>query len=175
MYKLLIPSPVGMLEIAGTEKGVVSVNFARKDAPAKMPAKKGVSGKGAPVKSAAKSAQSASVPAPLRDCARQLEEYFAGHRKSFDCSLDLQGTDFQKKVWRALMKVPYGKTASYGKIARAVGRPGAARAVGGANHNNPVAVIVPCHRIIGADGSLTGYGAGIERKAWLLEHEKKSA
>ena len=158
MHKLLIPSPVGMLEIAGTEKGVVSVNFARTGAPAKIPVKK-----------------RDPVPAPLRDCARQLEEYFAGRRKSFDCSLDLQGTDFQKKVWRALMKVPYGKTASYGKIARAVGRPGAARAVGGANHNNPVAVIVPCHRIIGADGSLTGYGAGIERKAWLLEHEKKSA
>lgn len=156
MHTLLVPSPVGPLEIAGTEKGVVSVSFARKGVLPKKPAKK-----------------SDPVPAPLRDCARQLEEYFAGRRKSFDCRLDLQGTDFQKKVWRALLKVPFGKTASYGKIARAVGRPGAARAVGGANHANPVAVIVPCHRIIGADGSLTGYGAGIERKAWLLEHERR--
>ncbi|MDW7761988.1 MAG: methylated-DNA--[protein]-cysteine S-methyltransferase [Acidobacteriota bacterium] len=173
MHKLLVPSPVGMLEIAGTEKGVVSVNFAKKGAPAKMSAMKMASGKAAAM--SAQAASRASVPAPLRDCARQLEEYFAGRRKSFDCRLDLQGTDFQKKVWRALMKVPFGKTASYGKIARAVGRPGAARAVGGANHANPVAVIVPCHRIIGADGSLTGYGAGIERKAWLLEHEQRGA
>jgi len=173
MHTLLVPSPVGPLEIAGTEKGVVSVSFARKGVLAKKPAKKSASGKAAPAKSSAKAAQVTSVPAPLRDCARQLEEYFAGRRKSFDCRLDLQGTDFQKKVWRALLKVPFGKTASYGKIARAVGRPGAARAVGGANHANPVAVIVPCHRIIGADGSLTGYGAGIERKAWLLEHERR--
>lgn len=170
MHKLLVPSPVGMLEIAGTEKGVVSVSFSNKRSFGKAAAAK------TPAKPAAKSApaaSSSSVPAPLRDCARQLEEYFAGRRKSFDCRLDLQGTDFQKKVWRALMKVPFGKTASYGKIARAVGHPGAARAVGGANHANPVAVIVPCHRIIGADGSLTGYGAGIERKAWLLEHERR--
>jgi methylated-DNA-[protein]-cysteine S-methyltransferase len=102
---------------------------------------------------------------------RQLGEYFAGERRAFDVPLDLRGSDFQRAVWAALLEIPYGETASYGDIARRVGRPGKARAVGRANGSNPVAVIVPCHRVIGADGTLTGYGGGLERKRLLLDLE----
>ena len=98
-------------------------------------------------------------------------EYFAGGRTDFDVPLELAGTDFQRRVWSALRDIPYGETISYGELARRVGNPGAVRAVGLANGRNPVAIIVPCHRVIGADGSLTGYGGGLDRKAWLLDHE----
>lgn len=101
----------------------------------------------------------------------QLEEYFAGRRKKFDLPLDLQGTDFEKRCWQALLTIPYGETRSYADIARAVGSPKAFRAVGMANHNNPVAIVVPCHRVIGANGDLTGYGGGLEVKRKLLELE----
>lgn len=103
--------------------------------------------------------------------AAQLEEYFAGARTSFDVPLELTGTEFQRRVWSALRDIPYGETISYGELARRVGNPAAVRAVGLANGRNPIAIIVPCHRVIGADGSLTGYGGGLERKAWLLDHE----
>ncbi len=102
---------------------------------------------------------------------RQLEDYFAGGLTRFDVPLELIGTDFQRRVWSALQEIPYGETISYGELARWVGNPAAVRAVGLANGRNPIAIIVPCHRVIGADGSLTGYGGGLERKAWLLEHE----
>jgi O-6-methylguanine DNA methyltransferase len=108
----------------------------------------------------------------LPEAAAQLEEYFAGTRKEFDVRLELIGTPFQVAVWTALCDVPYGATASYGDIARAIGRPDSVRAVGAANGRNPISIIVPCHRVIGADGSLTGYGWGVERKSWLLEHER---
>jgi methylated-DNA-[protein]-cysteine S-methyltransferase len=101
----------------------------------------------------------------------QLDAYFAGRLTSFDLSLQLDGTDFQREVWSALREIPYGTTISYGELARRVGRPGASRAVGLANGRNPIAVVVPCHRVIGADGSLTGYGGGLDRKVWLLDHE----
>jgi len=103
---------------------------------------------------------------------RQLEEYFAGKRTTFDVSLAPEGAPFEREVWRALEEIPYGETVSYGEIARRVGQPTAARAVGTANGHNPIAVIVPCHRVIGADGSLTGYGGGLERKRLLLELER---
>jgi len=103
--------------------------------------------------------------------ALQLAEYFAGQRREFDLPLDLRGTDFQKSCWRELLKVPYGETRSYADIARAMGRPAAVRAVGLANGQNPIAIIVPCHRVIGSDGSLTGYGGGLETKRKLLELE----
>ena len=116
------------------------------------------------------------------DCARddaafaevrqQLEEYFAGERTTFDVKLDLTGTPFQVEVWNALLTVPYGETASYGDIARRIGRPQAVRAVGLANGRNPVSIIVPCHRVIGSNGSLTGYGWGVERKQVLLDLER---
>lgn len=109
----------------------------------------------------------------LRKTEQELEEYFEGKRKEFDLPLHLHGTEFQKKVWEALRKIPYGETCSYLDIARMVGNPKACRAVGGANHRNPVMILVPCHRVIGADGSLTGYGGGLGVKQYLLELEKK--
>jgi methylated-DNA-[protein]-cysteine S-methyltransferase len=109
----------------------------------------------------------------LNVCAAQLDEYFKGDRTSFDVPVDLKGTPFQMSVWRALMLIPCGSTWSYGRLAAQIGRPKASRAVGGANHNNPVSIIVPCHRVIGSDGSLTGYGGGLWRKEWLLDHESK--
>lgn len=107
----------------------------------------------------------------LRECIAQLGEYFDGERTDFDVPLDLVGTPFRLSVWQELLRIPFGRTLSYGQLACRIGNPRASRAVGGANHHNPVAIIVPCHRVIGADGSLVGYGGGLDRKAWLLEHE----
>lgn len=102
---------------------------------------------------------------------RQIEEYFAGQRRDFDLEVDGEGTDFQRLVWHELTKIPYGATCSYGDIAQAIGRPAAVRAVGAANGRNPIPIVVPCHRVIGADGSLTGFGGGLEAKRRLLELE----
>jgi methylated-DNA-[protein]-cysteine S-methyltransferase len=104
--------------------------------------------------------------------AAQLADYFAGRRLAFDLPLAPVGTPFQLKVWSALREIPYGRTTTYGEIATGLGQPTASRAVGLANGRNPIAVIVPCHRVIGADGSLTGFGGGLPRKRWLLEHER---
>jgi methylated-DNA-[protein]-cysteine S-methyltransferase len=104
----------------------------------------------------------------------QLQAYFDGKLKDFDLSLAPQGTQFQQRVWRALRDIPYGETISYGELARRIGQPNASRAVGLANGRNPISIVVPCHRVIGADGTLTGYGGGLERKRWLLAHERKS-
>ena len=112
------------------------------------------------------------LTALLERASRQLEEYFAGKRKQFDLPLSLRGTEFQRQVWAALRDIPYGETRSYGQIAQAVGRPKAVRAVGMANHRNPISIIVPCHRVVGADGSLTGYGGGLENKKFLLALER---
>jgi len=106
------------------------------------------------------------------DAVAQLEAYFAGERTDFELSLDLVGSEFQQRVWAALLTIPYGETRSYGEIARQIGSPGAFRAVGLANGHNPIGIIVPCHRVIGSNGSLTGYGGGLERKRALLEMEK---
>jgi methylated-DNA-[protein]-cysteine S-methyltransferase len=108
----------------------------------------------------------------LRAAATQLSEYFAGERREFDLPLDLEGTDFQKEAWLALAGVPYGETTSYGEQARAIGRPGAFRAVGAANGKNPLPIVLPCHRIVGADGSLTGFAGGLDIKQQLLVHEQ---
>ena len=108
---------------------------------------------------------------PFAEAREQLEQYFDGTRREFDVELDLIGNQFELRVWNALLEIPYGETASYGQIATALGEPAAARAVGLANARNPVALIVPCHRVIGADGSLTGYGGGLERKQFLLDLE----
>jgi methylated-DNA-[protein]-cysteine S-methyltransferase len=102
----------------------------------------------------------------------QLDAYFAGDLTEFDVPLRLEGTDFQRRVWARLREIPYGTTMSYGELARRAGRPGASRAVGLANGRNPIAIVVPCHRVIGADGQLTGYGGGIDRKIWLLDLER---
>ena len=107
-----------------------------------------------------------------RKAAQELLEYAAGKRKEFTVPLDVDGTAFQKKVWQALRAIPYGETRSYGEIARQVGNPKAARAVGMANHENPVAIVVPCHRVIASDGSLGGYAGGLQKKSRMLQLEK---
>ena len=116
--------------------------------------------------------QDEALLAPAR---HQLAEYFAGERTSFDAPLSMDGTPFQRRVWEALASIPFGQTITYGELARRVGLPSGARAVGGANARNPVSIIVPCHRVIGIDGSLTGYAGGEERKRWLLAFERRVA
>jgi methylated-DNA-[protein]-cysteine S-methyltransferase len=113
--------------------------------------------------------------AAFEDVRVQLAEYFAGTRTEFDLPLHASGTPFQQKVWAALMDIPYGETASYGATAAAIGSPTASRAVGLANGQNPIPIIVPCHRVVGANGSLTGYGGGLDTKRWLLSHEAAHA
>jgi methylated-DNA-[protein]-cysteine S-methyltransferase len=108
------------------------------------------------------------------DARRQLDQYFSGKRRQFDLPLAFEGTPFQLRVWNTLLRIGFGETWSYGKLAREIGQPNASRAVGTANGRNPLSIIVPCHRVIGADGSLTGYGGGEQRKRWLLEHESPS-
>jgi methylated-DNA-[protein]-cysteine S-methyltransferase len=108
---------------------------------------------------------------PFSSAARQLKEYFAGFRREFNLPLRMQGTEFQQRVWRELTKIPFGETRSYGQLAKRLNNPNGSRAVGLANGRNPIAIIIPCHRVIGADGSLTGFGGGIDRKEWLLTHE----
>ena len=144
----IVSSPVGALELTADDRALVSLRFAR----------------------GAKRAS--DEPHPILDCAeRELDEYFRGARRRFSVPLAPEGTPFQKQVWKALLAIPCGETKSYGDIARAIGRPQASRAVGAANGQNPLAVIVPCHRVIGADKTLTGYGGGLARKRWLLDHE----
>lgn len=118
-------------------------------------------------------ASSPAGPAASRAAAveTQLGEYFAGKRQTFDLDLNLRGTEFQLAVWNELLRIPYGDTITYAELARRIGRPSAIRAVGAANGANPIPVIVPCHRVIGSNGTLTGYGGGIERKQWLLALE----
>lgn len=139
--------PVGNMEIGYTDSAICSVSFT----------KKAVGGR----------------RSELSDRAdKQLGEYFLGKRKCFELPLDLQGTTFRMKVWEALLEIPYGETRSYRDIAVRTGNPKAVRAIGGANHNNPIAIIVPCHRVIGADGNLVGYGGGLNNKILLLELER---
>lgn len=149
-----VSTPIGVVTVAATETAVVSVEFeGRGDTPPGNDTPTGV----------------------LADAVRQLEEYFAGLRTEFDLPIEVDGTDFQRAAWSALKQVPHGETISYGEQARRMGRPTAVRAVGAANGRNPVPVIVPCHRVIGANGSLTGFAGGIEIKTWLLGHEKRVA
>ena len=149
-YKTYYDSPIGILEIIGTENRIIAVHFVEK-----------------------KTGPDPSIPLPLKDCVRELYQYFVGDRKEFSLKLELEGTDFQKKVWSQLMKIPYGKTASYKDIAVAIRNERAVRAVGGANGRNNIAIIIPCHRVIAHDGTLGGYGGGLWKKEWLLKHEKK--
>jgi methylated-DNA-[protein]-cysteine S-methyltransferase len=114
-------------------------------------------------------------PTPFTEVIRQLAEYFAGGRTRFDLPLALAGTEFQRTVWAALREIPYGETVSYGELADRLGRPTASRAVGLANGKNPVGIIVPCHRVVGANGDLTGYGGGLDRKRFLLDFERGAA
>jgi len=111
----------------------------------------------------------------FRAAREQLKAYFAGRLQKFELSLRGEGSDFQQRVWEALRKIPFGATESYGSLARRIGNANASRAVGLANGKNPIGIIVPCHRVVGANGSLTGYGGGLERKLWLLQHERRYA
>jgi len=155
LYYARFNSPLGPLVIAVSDRGLVSLEFEHEQ----------LTRKRRPRFSWEESEEK------TRPYAQQLDEYFAGRRRKFDFPLDLRGTEFQKRCWRELLKIAYGKTASYAEIARAVGSPRAFRAVGMANHSNPIAIVVPCHRVIGADGSLTGYGGGLDVKRKLLELE----
>lgn len=146
-------SPIGTIEIKAGDRGITSLAFV--DEPT--------------------GGTSADGNDFLKTCVDQLDEYFKGTLTSFDVALDLRGTPFQLSAWRTLLLIPYGDTWSYGRVAEQIGRPKATRAVGGANHNNPVSIIVPCHRVIGGNGKLTGYGGGLWRKEWLLDHESRSA
>lgn len=114
---------------------------------------------------------SAEIPAELQSAAQQIHEYFQGQRSSFDLKLNPQGTSFQKQVWTQLGEIPFGKTATYMDMAKRLGDPKSIRAAASANGKNPIMIIIPCHRVIGSDGSLTGYAGGLWRKKWLLEHE----
>ena len=143
-------SPLGRLEIAGRDTGIRAINFL--DEPPLAPA-------------------TPDLPAPVVSCVQQLAEYFQGLRRSFEVPLDLRGTEFQRRVWELLLYIPFGETRTYLDIALALGDPKAVRAVGAANGQNPVPIIVPCHRVIGGDGALIGYGGGLWRKEWLLAHE----
>jgi O-6-methylguanine DNA methyltransferase len=148
-------SPVGHLDLAMSERGLAVVAFhGRWSAP-----------------HGTKDVRWIEEPLRFRDVTRQLDEYFAGARRSFDLPLDLRGPAFHQLCWQALLRIPYGQTLSYAQLAAAVGSPSASRAVGQANHHNPVAIIVPCHRVIASNGSLAGFGGGLAAKEFLLNLE----
>lgn len=148
MEKLVINSPLGYVSLEGDENGISKISVTSEAL-----------------------VLSEDIPCVFTEAVSQLNDYFDGKRKDFNFKMNPQGTDFQKKVWNELLKVPYGKTASYQEITNCLGDPKAIRAVANANGKNPLWIVVPCHRIIGSDGSLTGYAGGLWRKKWLLEHE----
>jgi len=154
-----IPSPVGDLTLVASDAGLAAVLW-ENDSPRRVPL--------------AITGEDPKHPV-LREAERQLKDYFAGKRTSFDLPLDFHGTEFQKRVWKALLKIPFGETRSYGQIARALGKPTAMRAVGAANGKNPISIIAPCHRVIGKDGQLTGFAGGLKAKAHLLALEQHAA
>ncbi|WP_367756298.1 methylated-DNA--[protein]-cysteine S-methyltransferase [Flavobacterium sp. WC2430] len=151
MEKAYIKTPLGIATIIGDENGVSVISVADEGEVLK------------------------EIPAVLQEAVSQLNAYFYGERTSFDFKLNPKGTDFQKKVWNALLEIPYGKTKTYLEQSKLLGDVKAIRAVASANGKNPLWVVVPCHRVIGSDGSLTGYAGGLWRKKWLLEHENPSA
>lgn len=142
-------SPLGMLRLCADDRALLALDFVKQGG-------------------------SASGPSPLLDEAcRQLEGYFAGQRREFNLPLAPRGTPFQQRVWQLLQRIPFGETRSYRELALQLHKPGAMRAVGGANHHNPLPLFIPCHRVIGADGRLVGYAGGLKLKAWLLAHEAR--
>lgn len=148
MEECTIKTPLGIAKITGDINGISAVSILNTE-----------------------KATSAVIPEALEDCALQLNEYFKGEREHFSLKLNAQGTVFQQRVWEELLTIPYGKTTSYLKLSKQLGDVKAIRAVANANGKNPLWIIVPCHRVIGSDGSLTGYAGGLHRKKWLLEHE----
>jgi O-6-methylguanine DNA methyltransferase len=159
-------SEVGPLFLAASAKGLVALEFDRR-----LPGQQTIRPNPRDLRLEKKNFVFAESPRALRPYVNELEQYFGGKRRQFDFSLDLRGTDFQIACWRALVAIPYGETRSYGDIARAVGKPNAFRAVGMANNRNPIAIVVPCHRVIASDGGLCGYGGGLDVKRKLLELE----
>lgn len=150
METVFIDSPLGITKIVGDENGISEIS---------------VSGEGT---------ITAEIPVQLQECVSQLREYFEGERNHFDFILNPQGTDFQQRVWQELLNIPFGKTLSYLDLSKKLGDVKAIRAVASANGRNPLWIVVPCHRVIGTDGSLTGYAGGLWRKKWLLQHESPS-
>ncbi len=150
-YFTYLKSPLGLIKLTATEETVNSVLFVFPDT----------------------EMEPENSNAILEECKKQLKEYFAGKRKEFDVPIYQEGTEFQKRVWDELMKIHFGETISYHQLAEALGDVKSIRAVGSANGKNKISIIVPCHRVIGADGSLTGYAGGLWRKEWLLKHEAK--
>lgn len=148
MESAFIHTPLGIAKLEGDENGVSSITVIDGDIP-----------------------PSDVIPEVLDDAVYQLQEYFEGKRQAFSLTLNPEGTDFQKKVWDALLQIPFGKTISYLQLSKTLGDPKAIRAVASANGKNPLWIVIPCHRVIGSDGSLTGYAGGIHRKKWLLTHE----
>ncbi|MBC8767472.1 methylated-DNA--[protein]-cysteine S-methyltransferase [Arenibacter sp. BSSL-BM3] len=148
METVYVNTPLGIAKIEGDENGLISITVF--DSEEKV---------------------SDIIPELLEDAVYQLQEYFEGSRTEFSLALNPEGTDFQIKVWQALQKIPYGKTVSYLELSKTLGDVKAIRAVAAANGRNPLWIVVPCHRVIGSDGSLTGYAGGLHRKKWLLEHE----
>lgn len=144
-----IESPIGPLLAARKGESIIEIRFSPADAPDDWTRDDGA----------------------FRDLRKALERYFSGRSKTFDVPLEPRGTEFQKSVWRALLEVPYGETTTYGDLARRLGNPSAVRAVGAANGANPIPIVIPCHRVIGSNGSLVGFGGGLPVKRWLLDHE----
>jgi len=159
-------SPVGPLFLAASDQGLVALEF-----DARLPGQQTIRPNPRDLRAEDKDFGFVDSPGALSPFIGQLEEYFAGHRRDFTFPLDLRGTRFQVACWQALLKIPYGETRTYADIARAVGRPQGFRAVGMANNRNPIAIVVPCHRVIASDGTLCGYGGGLEIKRQLLELE----
>ena len=143
--------PIGTAEICGNSEGIISISISDDNPPNNI-----------------------EIPSCLKDCVTQLEEYFEGNRKVFNLKLNPSGTGFQKRVWNSLLETPSGKTKSYLEQSKILGAPKAIRAVASANGKNPISIVIPCHRIIGSDGSLTGYASGLWRKKWLLNHESEN-
>jgi O-6-methylguanine DNA methyltransferase len=170
-HSTTVRSPVGPLFLAASYRGLVALEF-----DARLPGQQTLRPnprdlRGEHGRKKAKALQFEESAEAMRTYVQQLEEYFAGERREFSFPIDLRGTDFQLACWRALQQIPYGQTRTYGDIARAVGRPQGFRAVGMANNRNPVAIVIPCHRVIAADGTLCGYGGGLDVKRRLLELE----
>src|SRR4029077_14935982 len=166
LHSTMFTSPVGPLFLAASDRGLAALEF-----DARLPGHHTIRRIAHDLRAESKSVCFEESASALRPYARELEEYFAGKRREFNFALDLRGTDFQLACWRALLAIPYGETRSYGDIARAVGRPQGFRAVGMANNRNPIAIVVPCHRVIASDGPLCGYGGGLDVKRKLLELE----
>ena len=162
MTSLIYDSPIGPLLVAEEDGFIVEVSFMEADTRRKF-------------NGAKQPSNPSGVAAVCKACIAELESYFAGNLKEFTVPIKLNGTDFRKKVWDALMTIPYGETISYKQLAERIGNPKAIRAVGGANHHNPISIIVPCHRVIGAGGKLVGYGGGLSNKDFLLELERATA